>query len=37
MEVEKKVSEYIKQNEKNGLTLEDIDQFRKKSLQIIQA
>ena len=37
MEVEKKVSEYIKKNEKNGLTLEDIEQFRKKSLQIIQA
>jgi YesN/AraC family two-component response regulator len=30
MEVEKKVSEYIKKNEKNGLTLEDIEQFRKK-------
>ena len=37
MEVEKKVSEYIKKNEKNGLTLENIEQFRKKSLQIIQA
>jgi YesN/AraC family two-component response regulator len=30
MEVEKKVTDYIKKNEKNGLTLKDIDQFRKE-------
>ncbi len=32
MEVEKKVSEYIKQNEKNGLTLDDIHHYRQKML-----
>tara|TARA_A100001037_G_scaffold191910_1_gene171688 strand:- start:9 stop:758 length:750 start_codon:yes stop_codon:yes gene_type:complete len=31
--IEKKVSEYIKQNKKNGLTLQDIELFRKNCYQ----
>jgi hypothetical protein len=37
MEVEKKVTDYIKKNEKNGITLSDIQQFRQQCYEITQA
>ena len=36
MEVEKKVTDYIKKNEKNGITLGDIQQFRQQCYKITQ-
>lgn len=34
MEIEKKVSEYIKKNEKNGITLDDIQHYRQQCYKI---